>query len=158
MTTKSTKVEVQVSHPMEDVLDIESGTTTDIITKRTTTLVKHKEYDEKDEEIENQIQEIYDAAMVAFEDQMDEVARVEGKYKARNSEVAVQFLNAALNASKEKSTLKQHNDKIVTAKGKISKNSPHTNIIIANHTDLLKSILGENPTDPKVINPIVSDD
>ena len=81
------------------------------------------------------MQEVYDAAMGGFETQMDEAEIVEGKYKARNGEVAVQFLNAALNAAKEKSGLKQHKDKVTK-----TPSGPVTNNVILTHEALLDMI------------------
>jgi hypothetical protein len=67
--------------------------------------------DPKDNEIEKQFQEIYETAMSAYEALFQEVDLVEGKYKARTGEVAVQFLNTALNAAGNKMKLKQGKDK-----------------------------------------------
>ena len=117
---ESKEVEKLVEHPMEDVLNIESGTTPMTTIERTSELVPAEEYDDKDEEIDEQFQEVYDSTMGAFEGQMEEAELVEGKYKARNGEVAVQFLNAALSAAKEKSNMKQHKDKSAIAKGKLA--------------------------------------
>ena len=144
MSTESKEVEVLVEHPMEDVLNIESGTTPLTKVERTSELVPTEEFDDKDTEIEEQFQEVYDSAMGAFEGQMDEAELVEGKYKARNGEVAVQFLNAALAAAKEKGGMKQHKDKLSVAKGKITAGGGGTNgkLIIADRNELLKEIMG----------------
>lgn len=141
MTTTTTEVELIIEHPMEDVLDIESGTTIVPRNERTTELVEAEQYDEKDDEIEEQIQEVYNAAMDAFEVQMDEVETVEGKFKARNGEVAVQFLNAALAAAKEKSSLKQHKDKITVAQNKLTgPKTVNNNLIVADRNELMKTL------------------
>jgi len=155
----SNEVEYERSHPMEDILDIEPGTTIATKIERTTELVVSEEYDDKDSEIEEQMQEVYDSAMGAFEGQMDEAELVEGKYKARNGEVAVQFLNTALNAAKEKSSLKQHKDKISIDKGKMSAGNASTGKIVADFNDILRSVIKGTDSDakviddPKVINP-----
>ena len=150
-TTKTT-VQTAVEHPMEGVLDIESGTTLVEMEQRSTELVEHSEYDEKDKELEDQFQEVYDAAFDAFEAQSNEAELVEGKYKARNAEVAANFLNTALNAAKEKATLKQHKDKL-------NKGSPNdvpggartvNNNIIVDRNELLKQILMQH--EEKTIN------
>lgn len=155
-----------ISHPMEGVLDIDEHSTPVEYHERTTELTDSIEYDDKDVEIEEQIQEVYDSAMGAFENQMDEAELVEGKYKARNGEVAVQFLNAALNAAKERSHLKQHKDKVAVTKGKLTGAKVENNIIVADRNDILRNIvkgmdateaitLPEEPSeDPKVVNPI----
>ena len=160
--SESKEVEVLKAHPIEDMFDIESGSTVTTKIERTTELVEADEYDDKDDEIEEQIQEIYDSAMGAFETQMDEAELVEGKYKARNGEVAVQFLNAALNAAKEKSSLKQHKDKLSVSKGKLgAKVGGDTNIIVADRNDILRNIVSGMDAgievieidEPKLVNP-----
>jgi len=137
-------------HPMEDVLDIEPGTT--IIPRVEavpTVLTPAQEYDGKDNEIEGQFQEVYDAAMTAFEVSSETVAQVEPKYRARNEEVAVQYLNTALAAAREKAQLKQHKDKVTVAKGKISGPSTvNNNLIVADRNEILKKLLGkDNPNE-----------
>lgn len=154
--SESKEVEVLRSHPMEEVLDIEPETTLATKIERETDLVPAVEFDEKDSEIEEQMQEVYDSAMGAFEQQMEEAELVEGKYKARNGEVAVQFLNAALNAVKEKSGLKQHKDKLAVAKGKLGPNKVENNIIVADRNDILRNIINgdvDEPEEPKLVNP-----
>lgn len=143
MSDKITK-EKNVEHPLEGVFDIEPGTT--IVEYREslpTELVAHQEYDEKDQEIESQFQEVYDRAMNAFEVQTDIIDVVEGKFVARNAEVAVQFLNAALAAAKEKSALKQHKDKIDVAK--TSAGTPNTvnQNLIVDRNEILKLLQGK---------------
>ena len=144
MSTESKEVEVMVEHPMEEVLNIESGTTPLTKIERTSDLVPTEAFDVKDEEIEEQYQEVYDSAMGAFEGQMDEAELVEGKYKARNGEVAVQFLNAALAAAKEKGNMKQHKDKLAVSKGKLTAGGKGRTdqIIVADRNELLKEIMG----------------
>ena len=153
----SKEVEVLVEHPMEEILDIEPGTTPMTKVERSSELVPAVEYDDKDNEIEEQFQEVYDSAMGAFEGQMEEAELVEGKYKARNGEVAVQFLNAALNAAKEKSSLKQHKDKQVIAEGKLKGEGGQQrgDVIIADRNELLKQLFGT--TEKQVDEPIDAD-
>lgn len=148
MTRTIVKYE-QTDHPMEDVLDIESGTT---IVPRVETipteLVPIEEYDDKDVEVEKQFQEVYDAAMTAFEVTSTTVEQIEPKYRARNEEVAIQYLNTALAAAREKSLMKQHKDKLSVSKGKIS--GPKTvnqNLFVGNRNELLKELFGKS--DPK---------
>ena len=109
--TTRTEIESLMEHPLEEAFDIEPGTTLTTKTERSTELAVTEQYDEKDREIEDQFQEIYDAAMAAFEDQCAEAEVVEGKYKARNMEVATQLLNSALHAAKEKASQKKEKDK-----------------------------------------------
>ena len=133
-----------IEHPMEEVLGIETGSTiVEYQESLPTELTDHEEYDEKDAEIEGQFQEVYDKAMDAFDAQSDIVDTVEGKYAARNAEVAVQFLNAALNAAKEKGGLKQHKDKLDVAKQNAGKpNHLHQNVIM-DRNEMIRLINGE---------------
>lgn len=138
-------VEYTVEHPLEEILDIDPGTTIVPRKEVSTDLVAVDQYDDKDVEIDTQIQNIYDAAMGAFETQMEEAELVEGKYKARNGEVAVQFLNAALSAAREKANLKQHKDKAALAQNKIKGSSTvNNNLIVADRNELLKRFMGES--------------
>ena len=110
-------VERVIQHPCEDFFDIESNSTIMTVAEpRSTQLANHQSYDTKDKEIEEQYQEIYDKAMDAFDDIQQDMEGIEGKFKARNNEVGVAFLNAALSAAKEKARLKEHKDKLVGGK------------------------------------------
>lgn len=139
----------EVEHPLEDFLDIEPGTT--VVEYKETVpaeLVVHSDYDPKDVEIEDQFQEVYEKAMDAFDDQSDITDQVEGKFAARNAEVAAQFLNTALNAAKEKSGMKSHKDKLDVSK--IRAGAPGTvnqSLIVADRNDILKALMGETEED-----------
>lgn len=138
-----------IEHPLEEVLDIDSGSTLIPYTESLPTeTVEVELYDEKDTEIDGQIQEIYDAAMSAFEAQMEEAELVEGKYKARNGEVAVQFLNAALSAAREKANLKSHKDKIKVSENKISGGTTirDSQVVIADRNEILKRLAQSKDT------------
>jgi hypothetical protein len=109
-TINSTKF---IEHPLENFFDIEPNTT----------IVEYKElvpteipeapgYDEKDQDIESQLQTIYDSAMASVETLTDEIGIVEGKYKARMGEVSATMLSVALNAVNARAHLKMHKDKL----------------------------------------------
>lgn len=138
MTNKTEKTKT-VNHPMEQLFDVEPETT--IVYYEETEVerpVDHVEYDDKDNEIETQLQTIYTKAMDAFDIQIEETELVEGKYKARNAEVAVQYLNAALNAVKEKSTMKAGKDKLAVAKQAAGTAKTVNNNLIVDRNELLK--------------------
>lgn len=145
------QIEVSVDHPLEEIFDIESGTTLMPQVIRTTETVAVETYDNKDTEIEGLYTEVYDAAMGAFESQFQEAELVEGKYKARSGEVAVQFLNTALAAAQAKGTLKQHKDKINIDIMKTSRpNTVNNNLIVGSQKDVLKRLqeaLGQPPSE-----------
>lgn len=136
----STTKEKTIAHPMEEIFDIPSGTTVvEYQEPITTELVAHETYDKKDGEIEEQLQEVFDKAMTAFETQSDISDLVEGRYSARNAEAAVQFLNVALTAVKEKSILKQHKDKLEVIKEKAkTPGKVENNLIVADRNEILK--------------------
>lgn len=140
MSTDTIITEVAIEHPMEEIFGIESGTTMVPRTEKTTVLATSNEYDDKDVEIEDQFQEIYDSALSAFEDMSAEVEVIEGKYKARLMEVANQSLNTALAAAKEKSHTKQHKDKLSVTKGKVSGNTTNNTLIVADRNEILKAM------------------
>jgi hypothetical protein len=142
MTTKT------IDHPLEDVLDIPSNSTEiDVIEHESKEIqvIDHPDYDDKDQSIDSQFQEVYDLAMDAFERQAEDAEIIEPKFRARTQEVAAQFLNTALNAAKEKSYLKVHKDKINIAKAKAT--GPQTvnnNLVVADRNELLKKMMGES--------------
>jgi hypothetical protein len=130
-----------IEHPMEDVFDIEPGTT--VITReefQTTELVAPEDYDDKDTEIDEQLQSIYDAAMTAFADQSGLLYTGDPKFNARNMEVANAFLNTALAAVSAKSNSKQHKDKMKKAEGPKTVN----NNLIMDRNVLLKMLKEQN--------------
>jgi hypothetical protein len=137
--------EVAVAHPMEDIFEIEEGTTlVERVETIPTPLAPIQEYDVKDNEIEKQFQEVYDAAMTAFEITSESVQQVEPKFRARNEEVAVQYLTAALSAASQKAALKQHKDKVSITKVKATTpNTVNNNLIVSDRNELLKQILNK---------------
>ena len=141
----SNETDKTVTHPMEYFLNIEEGSTPLVtIEQRSTELVIAPEFDEKDKEIEEQFQEVYDAAMTVFETQCQGFELIESQYRARSQEVAAQFLNTALAAAKEKSNMKQHADKLAILKVKASTpNTVNQNLIVADRNELLKRIMGK---------------
>lgn len=143
---QTVKTEVVVAHPMEDIFDIEECTTVvERVDTIPTELVAIDQYDVKDNEIEKQFQEVYDAAMTAFETTSESVMQVEPKFRARNEEVAVQYLTAALGAAREKALLKQHKDKVTITKAKATApGTVNNNLIVADRNEILKQLLNRN--------------
>ena len=75
------------------------------------------EYDTKDLEIEDQLTEIQQRAIEAYETMIVAAQTVtDKKYAPENAEVAANFLNIALNAVKEKNSTKDRKDKIAAKK------------------------------------------
>jgi hypothetical protein len=120
-SSKYQTVERVIEHPLEEVFDIEPGSTVIPHEERVPAeLVEHHTYDDKDEEIEEQFQEVYDYAMENFENVTSSIEGLEGKYKARNHEVSANYLNIALQAAREKQNMKSMKDKLEQA----SQNGP----------------------------------
>jgi hypothetical protein len=132
-----------IEHPLENEFDIEPGTTiveyTEVLPAEVVTMPN---YDQKDDEIEGKLEQIYTVAMGQVTVLGDEVERVEGRFKARVGEVTATMLNVALGAVREKSLLKQHKDKLTPAQQ--AANTPHTvnnNLIVADRNELLRLMI-----------------
>jgi hypothetical protein len=133
-TTIETRI---VEHPLEEMFGIESGTTEMCVeTAHSGELITSDSYDEKDREIEEQFQEVYDAAMTSFADQAGLLLQSDPKYSARNMEVANAFLNTALSAAKEKAVMKAGKDKNSRESGPKTVN----NNLIMDRNDLLRML------------------
>lgn len=135
------KKEKYIEHPLEDVLDIDSGTT--IVEYREALpadVVSMPTYDAKDDEIEGKLEEIYTVAMEQVQVISDETERVEGKYKARMGEVTATMLNVALGAVREKSALKMHKDKVSPA-NQSGPSTVNNNLIVADRNEILRALL-----------------
>ena len=136
------KQEKIIEHPLESIFDIEPMTTpveyNAIVPDEVIPTVG---YDDKDNEIEGKLEEIYARAMGQVGVISDEIERVEGKYKARMSEVSATMLNVALSAVREKSQLKQHKDKLgVTAKAAGTPNTLNQTMIVADRNEILRAL------------------
>ena len=79
--------------------------------------------DDIDTEIHDDIQQVYDAALDAFNTANDDVASLEPKYIARAMEVNKQYLDVALSAASLKQRQKEHADKMKIQKIKLSDDS-----------------------------------
>lgn len=132
-----------VEHPLEQVFDIEPGTT--LITReeqKTTELVVADDYDKKDEEIDTQFQEIFDKALSGYERIQDECEDIEPRYLPRMMEVGVQHLKMALDAAEAKAKMKDLKDKLAV-KTK-SGGGPKTvnNTLVVSQEELLRTLMG----------------
>lgn len=135
--------EKQKSHVLEAVFDIDEGTTmVPYVEREPTVLVSYEPYDEKDNEIEKQLQEIIDYSLEAYENSSESAEDVEPQFKARNYEVAAQFLNTALSAINTKASFKQTKDKLdkLATKGGTTNNN-----IFVDRNELLRALNREDP-------------
>jgi len=108
-----------------------------------TEFYRHFRHIFRDMEIEGQIEEVYTLAIAQATDVGDQIALVEGKYKARMGEVSATLLNVALGAIRERSALKMHKDKAAPG----GHGGPHTvnnNLIVADRNEILRALAGKN--------------
>ena len=142
------KKEKTVDHPLEDIFDIEKNTT----------VVEYNEvvpanvsdvpvYDEKDNEIDLQFEEVYVKAMSNVITLGDEIERVEGKYKSRLGEITATMLTVALNAAREKREMKQHKDKMLIQKETAGPSTVNNNLVVTDRNEILKLL--QNSRDNK---------
>lgn len=134
-----------VEHPMEEILDIEPGTT--LVEYQETPVVEAvipTNYDDKDKEIDEKLETIYTTAMDAATDLADEIEKVEGKYKARMGEVSATMLNVALAAVREKANVKVHKDRSAPSGKPGSVGGDYTvnnNLIVADRNEVLRAFM-----------------
>lgn len=144
----------QFDHPLDSVFGISNDNEEYDIEKEYNLMEMPKEPlapnpnepapDPKDEDdilIEKRIDQVYDAAIEAFETQNSYLEIIEPRYAARNAEVAAGYLNIALAAAnsraKVKTDRKRANQAFVPyANG--GKNT--TNVIVANREEILRAI------------------
>ncbi|PPD55688.1 MAG: hypothetical protein CTY12_00080 [Methylotenera sp.] len=133
--------EKAIEHPLETMFDIEPGTTMveyrEVLPEKP---VEMPNYDQKDDEIEMKLEEIYGVAMGQVSLVADEMERVEGKYKARIGEVTATMLNVALGAVREKRQMKEHKDKLSPIRNTIGDHNTITNnnVVVADRNELLR--------------------
>lgn len=111
-------------------------------------------YDSIDKDITKKYNNIYAQAMDAFGRQIQDADLVEGRFRARNLEVAAQFLKIGLDSAKDAATQKANKDKLKVAENKADGNGGNTqnNFFIGDRNDLLKMLSDDGDSDPKIIN------
>lgn len=136
-----------IEHPLEDLFGIESGTTMveyrEVVPDKP---IEMPNYDDKDDEIEMKLEEIYSVSMGQVTLVADEMERVEGKYKARIGEVTATMLNVALGAVREKRMMKEHKDKLkpsMATAGTINNNTlvVASDSVVADRNELLRAFM-----------------
>ena len=135
------------THPLEEILGIEAGSTLDIESEyavaptSATPVPAVVEKDEEDAEVDKKIDTVYEAAMNAFKNQTDYTEIIEPRYAARNAEVAANYLNIALNAAATRARVKTDRKRASTfvpfgtGGGKTT-----NNLIVADRNEILKMI------------------
>ena len=147
-----------ITHPLEEVFNIESATTVAEYTIGVPDeIVQLPDYDSKDNEIESKLEEIYTVAMNQVGIVADEIERVEGKFKARMGEVTATMLNVALGAVREKTILKVHKDKLMTEKTNTAVqrgNVTNNNLVVtADRNEILQMLMAQSQVPPTESTP-----
>lgn len=109
-----------------------------------TAVAKPHEDDAEDKEINGKIDEIYGAAMEAYQNQTAFVEILEPRYAARNAEVAAGYLNTALNAVSLKAKVKNEKRKVGQAGFIPYGNNTTNNVVVADRNQLLKMMAEGN--------------
>jgi hypothetical protein len=142
----------KVAHPLEDIFEIESGTTEVEVVKSDTDVkvMPHETYDPKDSDIEQKLQVIATAAMDGYDVQVMKVEEAEDeRYTARMMEVANGLLSTALSAVKEMADIKKHKDKLVATANKGPSTVKNNLTLVGSRTEILKKILQEDADNQK---------
>lgn len=153
---KTEIMQVATSHPMESIFDLEPGST---MVDRVVMAEQQDDpeeipptievYDDKDKEIDNQFQQVFNAAYMTFEAQRMSTDGMNPQFQARALEVAQQFLNTALAAASEKAKLKQAKDKIVKP---VAASNHTTNNLIMDRDSMLKMLIAQSQQQERVID------
>jgi hypothetical protein len=142
MTTTPTTI----SSPLEDIFDIENGTTEKALqlVPASTEMTSIDETEEK--EISIQLNTVYNYALEAFEQQTANVQTIDPKFAARTAEVAAQYLTIALSAVNTRVSNRDRREKR-KGSGKIEQQNAdniQNNIIVADRNEILRMIRGQD--------------
>lgn len=148
---KIEKIEKLVDHPLEEFFNIEPTTTEIVKFQRKTELIEYGEFDGKDKELEQDFQEIADAAMTSYDTIQEMVDNADTKLVARLTEVSAQMLNTALAALTKKAHLKENKDKLI-ARQKIGPVKNTNNFLVMDRNELLRKMMAQDEVDEDVID------
>lgn len=156
---KIEQIKELVDHPLEEFFNIEPASTEVVKYQRKTELTPYQEFDEKDTELEETYQEIYDAAMTGYDNLQEMIDTADTKFAARLGEVSVQHLNVALAAASKRANLKENKDKLlVRAKTAGAKGNTTNNIVLVeDRNELLRRLMGTANEDNVIEGQIVSE-
>ncbi len=133
-----------ISHPLEDMFGItQNSTIVEYEELVPDPVIEQLNYDSRDEDIDGKLETIYTIAMGQAESIADEVAMVEGKFKARLAENAAAMLGIALGSVREKRIMKEHKDKLSPVHRNMDVNNITNNnlaVITADRNDILRMI------------------
>lgn len=97
------------------------------------------EVDPEDAVIDKKIDDVYDAALAAFNTQTAYTEIIEPRYAARNAEVAANYLNIALNAAATRARVKGDR-KRNAAFVPYSNGQKQNNVVVASREEIMKMI------------------
>jgi len=130
---------------MLDDIDMLSDATDIVPMSDNGLLLSSTDLTEVDQEIRDDIAELYDRAVSAFDDNMDQIESMEPKYVSRAMEVSKGYLDMALDAVKLKQKQKEHADKMKIASDKAgttqNAKTINNNIVVANRNDILRDAM-----------------
>lgn len=135
---------VKHNHPLENVFGMEAGSVEpssyDIIQSPESEILPAADSapDEDDRVIDKKLDDVYSAAISAYENQTAYAEIVDPKFAARNAEVAANFLTIALAAVNSRAKVKSDRKR----SGSVAAGTKNTtnNILVANREDILKMI------------------
>ena len=137
--------------PVEGEIIDDDSDDMELIPVEESDIVEQSNLTEPDQEIRDDITELYDRAIQAFDDNDENIESLDPKYVSRAMEVNRQYLDTALSAIKLKQQQKEHADRMELELTKIkTKNSSKTGdtinntLIVADRNEILKRIKGEN--------------
>jgi hypothetical protein len=149
-----------IQHPLdsvfnmrEDELDIEQQySMTEVPVSATPVAPTEAPVDLKDEDdklIEQRIDEVYDSAIAAFQNQSAYLEVIEPRFAARNAEVAANYLNIALAAANSRAKVKTDRKRANAPFVPFNNNGGKTvnNMIVASREEMLRMITID--TEPK---------
>lgn len=150
------KVETEKkAHALEKWLNLEENSTEVEKISYNFPMEKSERYDPKDREIEEQAHEVFKEAMTGYHTLENLLSAIEPKYRARMAEVALAYLNTALNAANTKSKQKETIEKLRLQEQKITKEGERagkTTFITADRNTLLKQLRDELDDENGVID------
>jgi hypothetical protein len=141
---KIEEVTENTSHSFEDVLDVPSGSTEITKKKVVSEKVDSELYDDKDEELDDDLRAIQDTALEMYEAIAEEMEDSDPSKRARLAEVSGQLLNVSLGALKERASHKKHKDTLDQKDRALDKKSgssggvTNNNTFIGSQTELLE--------------------
>lgn len=136
---KIDEIKKMVENPLEEFFGIQKGSTEVTKFERRTELTPYKEYDTKDTELEENYQEIQDAAMTGYDNLQEMIDTADTKFAARLAEVSVQHLNVALAAASKKASLKSGKDNLLARQKATSKTN--NTLIVMDRNEMLRNIM-----------------